>query len=70
MWVTIDLAEDALQDAFVIALDRWPGEGVPEGLSSVLCNWHFSRSWNPVFIHDYELIDGGGPVQDGPCPSF
>jgi RNA polymerase sigma-70 factor (ECF subfamily) len=30
MWVTIDLAEDALQDAFVIALDRWPGDGVPD----------------------------------------
>lgn len=25
----IDLAEDAVQDAFVVALDRWPLEGVP-----------------------------------------
>jgi RNA polymerase sigma-70 factor, ECF subfamily len=25
-----DLAEDALQDAVAVALERWPGEGVPE----------------------------------------
>lgn len=25
----IDLAEQAVQDAFVVALDRWPGTGLP-----------------------------------------
>src|SRR5581483_4046991 len=24
-----DAAEDALQDAFALALERWPGEGIP-----------------------------------------
>src|ERR671913_1227658 len=26
----LTLAEDAVQDAFVIAMDRWPGDGLPE----------------------------------------
>jgi RNA polymerase sigma factor (sigma-70 family) len=26
----IDLAEDAVQEAFVVALDRWPRDGLPE----------------------------------------
>ena len=25
----VDLAEDAVQEAFVVALDRWPGDGLP-----------------------------------------
>lgn len=25
------LAEDAVQDAFVVATGRWPSEGIPEG---------------------------------------
>src|ERR671913_2605363 len=26
----LTLAEDAVQDAFVIAMDRWPGDGLPD----------------------------------------
>ena len=32
----VDLAEDAMQEAFARALDRWPEVGLPGGADSVL----------------------------------
>ena len=33
-----DLAEDALQDAFAVALERWPGGGLPTNPRAWLVN--------------------------------
>ncbi len=33
-----DLAEDALQDAFAVALARWPGDGLPSNPRAWLVN--------------------------------
>ena len=51
----IDVAEDAVQDAFTVAVERWPVDGMPPsgcaerrpGTRGIRRRWRFTRPTNP-----------------------
>jgi Sigma-70 region 2 len=64
----IDVAEDAAQEAFVIALQRWPESGLPPNPGGWLTTTARNRAIDPV-IRDAPGT-GAGPTSTHKCRSL
>ncbi|NUW34262.1 sigma-70 family RNA polymerase sigma factor [Nonomuraea sp. SMC257] len=74
----IDLAEEAVQDAFAVALDRWPAEGTPPSPAGWIITTARNRAIDRLrressragrheaaaLLHAWD--DPGSPVEEGP----
>ena len=53
----IDLAEDAVQEAFALALRRWPGDGLPPSSLTERDDSHMSQ---PPLTHECQVLADRG----------
>jgi RNA polymerase sigma-70 factor (ECF subfamily) len=70
-----DLAEEAVQEAFVVALERWPADGVPRNPGAWITTTARNKAIDRLrrerrleekraLLHDLESLGGDGPAAD------